>query len=73
MAVLDDRFERACERLREELELFRLANDRFTKAGVSIRQGSFFARAVRGWLARWRGFWTRKDKKTDNISTTDFR
>jgi len=65
MAVLDDRFERACERLREELEQFRLTNDRFTEAmarKVSIRQGSFFVRTVRGLVARWRNFWTRKDR-----------
>ena len=38
MAVLDDRFERACEHLREELELFRLTNDRFTEIDlVSVR------------------------------------
>ena len=85
MAVLDDRFERARERLREELELFRLANDRFTEAlggkakpaitkgVVSIRQGSFFVRTVRGLLTRWRDFWTRKDRNADNTSTTDFR
>ena len=83
MAVLDDRFERACERLREELEQFRLTNDRFTEALAgkpkptitkgdnSIRQGSFFVRTVRGLLARWRDFWTRKDRDADNISTTE--
>ena len=74
MAALDDRIEKAFGRLREELSLFRLANDRFdrrlaaamnpaiTLYGIRVPQPISFARAVRGWLIRCRNFWIRKNR-----------
>ena len=56
MAVLDDRVEEAFDHLREELRLFRLANDRFdrvlaagkkptiTHSDTRVHQLSIFAR-----------------------------
>ena len=75
MAVLDDRVEEAFDHLREELRLFRLANDRFDRvlAGGKKRtmthsdprapQLSVIARTVRGWFTRWRNFWIRKNNR----------
>ncbi len=66
MAVLDDRVERAFNRLREELSLFRVANDRLdrrlavamkparTLFGIRAPQRIRFARNVIAWFARWR-------------------
>ena len=74
MAVLDDRVEEAFDHLREELRLFRLANDRFdrvltagkkptiTHTDTRVPQLSIFAQTVRGWFTRWRNFWIRKNR-----------
>ncbi len=64
MAALDDRVEEAFDYLREELRLFRLANERFDRALADTRvpQLSIFARKVRGWFTRWRNFWIRKNR-----------
>ena len=66
MAPLDDRIEKVFGRLREELNQFRLANDRFdrrlaaamkpamTLFGIRVSQPRGFARNVLAWFTRWR-------------------
>ncbi len=60
MAALDDRVERAFNRLREELGLFRVANDRFDRRLAAAMKpatthfGTSFIRNVIAWFTRWR-------------------